>query len=286
MLRPSWDKFAGASYTVAADVLMPDGKIIQQPSTHLLGQNFSKAFNIKFKTQDGKEDYAWQTCYGPAISRILASVISQHGDDKGLVMPFCISPLQIIIVPIFTSENKSKILKEVEKIKTRLEELGLRVDVDSREEKRPGEKFYEWELKGVPFRLEVGEKELREKKLTLFTRDIHKKETFSLAKLSTLKKLGEDFDKRLLDKADHSIKGKVENCKTKQEIAKVIKEGKIARINFCSIDKEGVECAEIIEKEASASVRGTLADKIEKPSGNCVICGEKANVVAYVGRSY
>ena len=98
MKRPEWDKFAGAEYSVAADVLMPDNKILQQPSTHFLGQNFSKSFNIKFKDEDGKEKYVYQTCYGPAISRILASVIATHGDDIGLIMPYCISPVQVIIM--------------------------------------------------------------------------------------------------------------------------------------------------------------------------------------------
>ncbi len=286
MKRPEWDKFPGAEYTIGSDVLMPDGKIIQQPSTHLLGQHFSKAFNVKFKDKNGKEDYVWQTCYGPAISRILASVISQHGDDYGLVLPFCISPIQVAIIPIFTKENKNKIIKGVEKIKKSLEDLGLKVDVDSREEKRPGEKFYECELKGVPFRLEIGEKELKEKKATLFIRDNREKVKISIVKLASLKKLGEDFDKRLLEKADKSINGKIINCKTKQDLKKIINDKKIAKINFCSIEKQGESCAEIIEKEMSAQVRGILANKKEKPSGNCIICGKKANEVVYVGRSY
>lgn len=286
MKRPEWDKFPGAEYTIGSDVLMPDGKIIQQPSTHLLGQHFSKAFNVKFKDKDGKEDYVWQTCYGPAISRILASIISQHGDNHGLVLPFCISPVQVAIVPIFTQENKVKILKEVEKIKNKLEQLELKTEIDAREEKRPGEKFYEYELKGVPFRLEVGEKELKEKKLTLFTRDTRNKEKISIAKLQDLKKLGEKYDQRLLNKADESAKDKIINCKTKQDIKKTVGDGKIARINFCSIEKQGESCAEMIEKEMSAQVRGILANKKEAPLGNCTICGKKANEVVYVGKSY
>ncbi|MEM4625693.1 MAG: aminoacyl--tRNA ligase-related protein, partial [Candidatus Pacearchaeota archaeon] len=119
--RPEWDKFAGAVYTIGSDVLHPDGKIIQQPSTHFLGQHFSKAFNIKFKDKDEKEKYAWQTCYGPAISRILASIISIHGDDYGLIIPFLISPIQVVILPIFKTENKSKVIQECKRIKEKLE---------------------------------------------------------------------------------------------------------------------------------------------------------------------
>ncbi|MBU3906709.1 MAG: proline--tRNA ligase [Nanoarchaeota archaeon] len=283
--RPEWDKFAGAVYTIGSDVLMPNGRFIQQPSTHLLGQHFSKAFNIKFKDENGKEEYVWQTCYGPAISRILASVISMHGDDKGIVMPFCISPLQVVIIPIFSKENKNKILKECEAIKEKLLKEEIRADVDN-SEKRPGEKYYNWELKGVPFRLEIGEKELKEKKLTLFIRDVEKKEKISLKDLDKLKALGEEFDKRLIKKADKFMEGKIVDCKTKEDIKKAIKNKKIARVNFCSIDISGEKCAGVIEKEADAEVRGILANKTEKPSGKCVVCGKEAEEVVYIGKSY
>ncbi len=283
--RPEWDKFPGAVYTVGSDVLMPDGKVIQQPSTHLLGQHFSKVFGIEFKDESGKEDYVWQTCYGPAISRILVSVISMHGDDSGLILPFCIAPLQVIIIPIYTKKNKDKILKESKKIKQRLKTLGLRADIDE-SEYRPGEKYYNWELKGVPFRLEVGEKEIKSKKLTLFTRDLKEKEKLAIKDLSKLKKKGEEFDKRLKQKADNFMKGKIINCKNKAEIKNTVNKGKIARVNFCSLEKEGEKCAEIVEKKILAEVRGERRDIQEKPSGKCVLCNKKATLVAYIARSY
>tara|TARA_Y100000310_G_scaffold161721_1_gene161635 strand:- start:15953 stop:17401 length:1449 start_codon:yes stop_codon:yes gene_type:complete len=285
MKRPEWDKFPGAVYTIGSDVLMPDGKIIQQPSTHFLGQNFAKAFNVKFKDKNGKEQHVWQTCYGPAISRILASVISNHGDDKGLVIPFCISPIQIIIVPVFDKKNKNKIIKESEKIKEKLESLEIKTEIDV-SDKRVGEKYYEWELKGVPFRIEIGEKEIKNKKLTLFTRDIGKKQDISTSNFSKIKKFGEEFDKRLKEKVDRLMKGKIINCKTKQEIKKAMESKKIARVNFCSIDKEGEKCAEYIEKELHAEVRGILANKKEKSSGKCLICNKKAKEIVYIGKSY
>jgi len=288
MKRPIWDKFAGAEYTVAADTLMPDGKILQQPSTHLLGQHFAKAFNVQFKDEQGKEQFAWQTCYGPAISRILASVISTHGDDRGLVMPFCISPVQVVIVPIFNKDNKEKIMKEAEKIKSVLEKQNLSVELDSREEKRPGEKFYEWELKGVPFRIELGEKELKAKKILLSTRDTGKKELVPETKISQIQKLGEQYDERLKAKADHFMDGKTVNCKTKEELKKAVKNHKIARVNFCSVEKPGTRCAEIIEKEVGADVRGTMANKNEKPKAGekCIICNKPAKEIVYIGKSY
>ena len=285
MKRPEWDKFAGAVYTIGSDVLMPDGRLIQQPSTHLFGQTFSKAFNIKFRDKNGKEEYVWQTSYGPAISRILASVISIHGDDNGLIIPFCLSPIQVIIIPVFSKKNKNKVLEESEKIMKKLESLNIKTKIDL-SEKRPGEKYHEGELKGIPFRLEIGEKEIENKKLTLFTRDIMKKEVISTDELPKLKELGKEFDMRLKNKADKFMKDKIIKCKTKEEIKKTILNKKIAKVNFCSIEKDGEKCAEYIEKKINAEIRGVMADEKEKPVGKCVICDKNAKEVVYVGRSY
>ena len=114
--RPQWDKFAGADDTYAADCIMPDGRALQLPSTHMLGQHFSKAFGVKYMDAEGKEQYGWQTCYGPCISRIYAAVISVHGDDKGLILPFELAPVQVVIVPIYKGENKKIVDSECGKI--------------------------------------------------------------------------------------------------------------------------------------------------------------------------
>ena len=285
MKRPEWDKFPGDTDTIGCDSLMPDGKIIQQPSTHFLGQKFSKAFNVKFKDKNGKEQYVWQTCYGPAISRILASIISNHGDDKGLIIPYCISPIQVTIIPIFNKKNKNKIIKESEKIKKMLDNLGIKSEIDS-SEKRPGEKYHELELKGIPFRIELGDREIKNKKLTLFTRDIGKKQVINMKDLSKIKNLGLEFDERLKEKANNFLKKSIINCKTKQEIKIVLENKKIARTNFCSIEKQGKKCAEVIEKEFHAEVRGILANKKEKPTNKCAICNKVAKEVVYIGKSY
>jgi len=284
MKRPSWDKFPGAEYTIGSDVMMPDGKLIQQPSTHLMGQKFSKAFDAKFKNEKEQEDYLYTTAYGPAMSRILVSVISTHGDDQGMILPFSLTPLHVIIVPIYNKENKTKVIGECEKINSKILSIGLRSEIDN-SDKTPGEKFNIWELKGVPMRIEIGEKELKEKKATLFLRDTRKKESLNLTSLLKLKQIGEEYNKRLLKKADNMFEGKIINCKTKSEVKKAVTEGKIARINFCSIET-GTKCGEIIEKEMNADVRGTLANKKEKASGNCIICGKLATQIAYIGRSY
>jgi prolyl-tRNA synthetase len=282
--RPVWDMFPGAVYTIGSDTLTPDGKIIQQPSTHFLGQGFSKTFNIKFKDKDEKDKFVWQTCYGPAVSRILASVIATHGDNKGLVLPFVVSPIQLIIVPIFKTDNKKKVIDECKKLAEKInEKTSIRYKIDDRD-LGPGEKFYFWEMKGVPLRLEVGEKELAAKEYTLALRD--KGERIKIKDLDEIEKQGQLLDKRLREKADKFFEDSIVSCKTKEDIKKALEEKKIARVDFCSIGKEGIECAETIEKDLQGFVRGVRHDKKEKAKGKCPICGKKAEEVVYIGRSY
>lgn len=286
MKRPEWDKFAGAEYTVGSDCFMPDGKLIQQPSTHLMGQKFSKAFDATFKNKEEKDEYLWTTAYGPAVSRILASVIATHGDDSGMILPYSISPVQVVIIPIFSSKNKEKIIKKCKEISEKLEKENIKNEIDSREYKRPGEKYNIWELKGVPFRIEIGEKELKNNEIILFTRDTKKKEKMKLSELKNINQLGIKFDTRLREKADKQMSNKIIQCSNKKEISNALSSGKLAKVNFCSTHQSGIRCAEIIEKEFSGDVRGTLANKDEKPEGKCVICGESATKVVYIGKSY
>lgn len=284
--RPNWDKFPGAIYTVGSDSLMPDGRVIQQPSTHYLGQGFAKAFDVKFKDKDGKEKYVWQTCYGPSVSRIFASIISIHGDDSGLVLPFVIAPFQVIIVPIYNTENKARVMKGAKEVEKNLAGNGIRVKIDE-SDNRPGEKFFFWEMKGVPLRIELGEKELKNKKFTLFLRDLKQKKIIDDKKLvQEIKKEGEDFDERIRTKADETFKKNTVDCANFNEVKKAVENKKIARCNFCSIDKDGEKCAEKVEKELTAFVRGVRHDKIEKTSGKCVICGKSAKHVVYIAKSY
>ncbi len=279
--RPLWDKFPGAFRTFAADVINPDGKLVQQPSTHLLKQDFAKGFNVKFKDKDEKEKFPYITCYGPAISRIFASVIIIHGDNKGLKFPWKIAPKQIVIVPI-----SKKLVKKSNQIKEKLEENNLDVIVDDGFEKRPGEKFYFWEMKGVPLRIEIGEKENKKKELTVYRRDLGKKEKIKEKDLEKyVKKISKEYDENLIKKADLLFEKRIENINKKQDIKKALEAGKIARCNFCSVDKQGEKCAEIIEKEAGGKVRGKKLEK-ETPKGKCVICGKNAKEVIYISREY
>lgn len=282
--RPHWDKFPGADRTFAADVLNPDGKFVQQPSTHMIAQNFLKAFEVTFKDSDGKDKTPYSTCYGPAVSRILASVIIVHGDDKGLRMPWNIAPRNVVIVPI---GNDQKLLKKAESIKKELEENDDRliVEIDSRD-KSPGEKFGTWELKGVPIRIDLGLKELADKKLSVFRRDLNKKELIAekdiVRYVSRVKK---EFTANLTKEADKLFDGRIVAAKDLKDLSKKIEAGNVARVPFCSIGPEGKSCADKVTAESGAQVRGIKLEK-EKVTGDCIACGKKASVVVYIGRSY
>jgi len=283
--RPTWDKFPGAQRTFAADVLNPGGKVVQQPSTHLLNNDFAKAFDVKFKDKDEKDKYCYLTCYGPAISRIFASVVITHGDDKGLKFPWKIAPLQVIIVPFGDSVE---ILKEAEKIKKELMEKDISVEIDS-SDKRPGEKFYYWEMKGVPLRIELGAREIKNKELTIFRRDNGKKQQIKKNELlNFVEKTAKEIDRNLIKHADALLKGSVVGAGDMEVLKEVIEAGKIGRCGFCSVGESGVGCAEVVEKETGAEVRGTKLKK-EIPKGKttkCVVCEKKSEAVVYVARAY
>ncbi len=277
--RPAWDKFPGAYRTFAADVLNPDGKFVQQPSTHVINQNFLEAFDVKFKDKDGSEKTPWSTCYGPAVSRILASVIITHGDDKGLRFPWSIAPLQVVFVPL--SEDAEKKAHQLAK---QLPE-GTRYEIDLRDVS-PGEKFNTWELKGVPLRIDIGDKELKEKKVSVFRRDTNKKEFIGEKEFASfVKKIGDEFDVTLTKQADAVFKGRVNDAHSIKDIKSLVEKGHVARAGFCSVGPEGEGCAEKIRTQTDAQVRGTKLEG-EKVSGTCVVCGDAAHHIVYIGRSY
>ncbi len=281
--RPSWDKFPGAHRTFAADVLNPDGKVVQQPSTHILSQRFPKAFGVKFKDKNENEKDVWTTCYGPAVSRIFASIIIVHGDNKGLKFPWEIAPLHVAIVPI--DMNDAKIKKTAEKLKKEIENFAS-VEIDY-SDRRPGEKFNYWEMKGVPIRIDLGLKDLKKKKVTVFRRDLDRKIIVSDKKvLSEIKKIAKETTVNLTKKADSLFHNRIKEAKNEKEIKKIIETGGIAKVSFCSVEKDGEKCAEVIEKNIGAEVRGTRLDEKQKPKGKCVICNRKANHIVYIAKAY
>ncbi len=283
--RPEWDKFGGAVYTFAADALMPDGWVMQLPSTHLLGQNFSKAMGIKFIDKDEQEKHAWQTTYGPAFGRILAASMSTHGDNKGVILPFDYAPTQIVIIPIPVKGKEREVDHKCKELYDCLKDYRVVLD-DS--DKSPGEKYNEWEVRGASLRFEIGPKEIEGKEITVVRRDSGKKETIKEKDLDKyLSEIGKDILHNLKSKADKHFQDAIQDCKTLEEVKKRLDKGGIARTNFCSRERSGEECANVLKAETQGGqVRGTAHGKEEKTFGNCVVCGKKATVVVYVAKAY
>jgi prolyl-tRNA synthetase len=283
--RPVWDKFAGSVYTCASDAIMPDGKLLQLPSTHFLGQRFAEVFDITFENRDGDKSFAWQTCYGPGISRILGAVIAIHGDDKGLILPPPIAPIQVVIVPIFTQKNRKNVLDYVKKVTSKLKTV--RIHIDDRTVYTPGWKYNDWEMKGVPLRIEVGPKDIKKKQVILVRRDTGKKTPVKIKDLAKATKSAlDDLHQAILLKAERMISSNTHSAKTYTELKSKLKKGGVFRVNFCSINRDGEGCADKIKDALNADVKGIRHEKLEKPDGLCVICKKPAKVVAYIGKSY
>jgi prolyl-tRNA synthetase len=284
--RPQWDKFAGAEDTYAADTLMPDGRTLQLPSTHMLGQNFSKAFGIKYKDDKGQDQHVWQTCYGPAISRIYAALIATHGDDKGLVFPFELAPVQIAIVPIFRDETKKEVLKECKKLQRKLsKQFAVKLD-DS--ENTPGFKFNHWELRGVPVRLEMGPRDIEAGQVVLVRRDTGEKTAVKLKELKkAIKKTAESMKKNLKENADKWFSQKLSFAEDIDELGEKMDMHGFVRVPFCSDKLEAKECADVLKERHHANVRGSLFGSKDKPDGKkCMACGKDATIYLYVARQY
>ncbi len=284
--RPQWDKFAGAVYTAAADTLMPDGRLLQLPSTHMLGDKFARAFNIKYIDEQEKERYAFQTCFGPGISRIYGALITVHGDNNGLILPFELAPIQVVIIPIPKKGAKQVVYERCKEIEVTIRKAGFRVHIDDTDN-RPGDKYYYWEMRGVPLRIEIGNREVENNTATIFRRDLRTREVVAISDLrKSIHKLGEALTKELLSRAEKRFVGAIQDANTLKEVRQILKSGHIARVNFCSMDLDGEACAEKIKDQMGGEVRGTRLGQEEKPWGPCIVCGKSAKVVTYIGRAY
>jgi prolyl-tRNA synthetase len=284
--RTQWDKFPGGLNTYAADTLMPDGKVIQLPSTHDLGDNFARAFDIKYLNIDNEQVYAYQTCYGPAISRIYGAMISVHGDDKGLRLPYTVSPYQVVIVPIYKSSNMDEVMTYCHRVFDKLKKAGIRVYLDDRDA-TPGWKYNYWEMKGVPIRVHVGPKEVSGQHVVLFRRDTLKKESVDMKDMTKrIQSLGPEIDRTLRLQAEQKFEGLVVNADSIGLIQDALDMGKVARTPFCTTEMAGLECAEQMKERTGGEIRGTRIDIEETPSGVCPICGRAAGEIVYIARSY
>ncbi len=277
------EKFAGALYTTAVEALMPDGKVLQMGTSHNLGQNFSKVFNIKFIGEDEKEHYVWQTSWGVS-TRMIGALVMVHGDDKGLVLPPKITPVQAVIIPIFYKNVDQKlILEKAREILNKLLENGVAVVFDDRPAYTPGWKFNEWELKGVPIRIEIGPRDVKQKQLTLARRDTFERLIVKEEEIvDVVNKLLKEIQSNLFNRAKKFLQDNITTVKTYNEVKETLKKkGGFIRACWCS----SPTCEEKIKEETGATIRIVPFEK-EEPFSNCIYCGKEAKDVVYFGRAY
>jgi len=275
------EKFAGALTTTTIEALMTDGKALQMGTSHNLGQHFAKVFGIKFLDKDKKEKYAWQTSWGVS-TRMIGALVMVHGDDKGLIIPPKITPIHAVIIPISFEDDK-RVLEKSKEIKIILEKNGYTVELDDRKEYTPGWKFNDWELRGIPIRIEIGPEELKTKKLTLFRRDTCKEKKIDEKQLvNEIKSMLDDIQSNLFKRAEKFLSDNITTVKDYDEFKRVVsKKGGFVRACWCSSS----ECEEKIKEETGATIR-IVPFKKEKIFSNCVYCGKKANKVVYFAKSY
>jgi prolyl-tRNA synthetase len=276
------EKFKGAVYTTTIEAMMPDGKALQMGTSHNLGQNFSKPFKISFLDKDKKNKYVWQTSWGVS-TRTIGALVMVHGDDKGLIMPPKVAPYQAVIIPIYKTEVEKKYVCEVcKKIEKKLLNEGVRVLFDKRDQYTPGFKFNEWELKGVPLRIEIGPNDVKKNQLVLVRRDGKEKITIKEKEIKKVKKVLENIQENLFNKAKKFFDEHIFIAKDFNEFKKIMKEKK-GFIKTCWCGSQ--ECEEKIKEKTTATIRCIQFEK-EKVFSNCVYCGKKAREVVYFAKSY
>lgn len=277
------DRFPGAEETFAYDTLLPDGHALQIATTHLLGQRFSKPFDVGFLDEKGNRLHPYTTCFGPGISRIAASLIATHGDDYGMVLPFNVSRRQIVIIPILKKgEEEVSIHEKCRTLEKQLKEDGYRVFTDSSDD-RPGGKFYKWEQLGSPIRIEIGHREVEQNTVTLFRRDLRERETVDDQDLSKrISGLSKEIQKITKEKAWSWFNSKLKDVSERSDLLKVAKKGYIVRMQYCGQE----DCGNEIKKDLGLEVRGKRIDIEEEPSGKCAWCGAPSVRIVYAAKSY
>lgn len=274
------EKFAGAEYTMTIENYLPNGKAIQGPDFHHDGQNFAKAYNITFLDKEGKKQYTWQNTW--AIStRMLGVMFALHSDNKGLILPPKIAPNKIVIIPIKFEENK-KVLEASQNLFKKLSKFSP--ILDDRNEVTPGFKFNEWELKGIPLRIEIGPKDLEKKEVILVRRDNSTKKPVKIKELSKIiEKELQEIQDSLFKKAQDLLYSNLTEANTLQDALKKLKENKIVLVPL----KNSKDVEDILKEKASGVK--TLNIPLKQPSikgKKCIISGEPADYWVYVGRTY
>ena len=288
-VKAEWDKFAGALRTYALEALMQDNWALQAGTTHNLGQNFAKAFNVKYQTEAGEHEYIWSTSWGVS-TRLLGGLVMTHSDDQGLILPPKLAPLQAVIVPIYKSDGqKTDVLEASNRLKSKLEGT-LRVKLDDRDTVSPGAKYYEWEGKGVPFRIEIGPKDLEKQQVTVVRRVTMDGEQrkFPLAENEVLTRLPELLDQMQRDLYETTLRRRDENSyrgiSDYDEFKRIVSTtGGFIYTGYCGTE----ECETRVQDDTKATIRliPDEAFRSENVPATC-ICGGKAQHEVVWARAY
>jgi prolyl-tRNA synthetase len=272
--RTDWDKFPGAYYTVGVDTLMPEGKSLQLGSIHHYRENFSRPFDIKYEDINGQMQYCHQTTFGMS-ERLVGAVVGVHGDDKGLVLPPAVAPFQVVIIPILAKGNVEAVAVEAKKLADELTAAGIRVKLDDSNE-RPGSKFYNWEIKGVPFRLELGMRDIEGGKVAYAKRNDGKKGAFARATcVQDVKAMLDTIMTEMLESANKRMRESYVTVTSLDNIP-----GKTLRFGWCG----DAECGHTLEQKTELKLLGTPYIH-EDFQGKCIVCGKDTDKVAYASKA-
>ena len=276
------DKFVGAIYTTTLESLMPDGKALQMGTSHFLGQNFSKPFDVKYLDENNNETFAWQTSWGVSW-RLIGGMIMTHSDDKGLVLPPKVSPIQVVIIPIYYSkEDREKMILEANKIKDSLSNNNVRVELDDRDNLTPGFKFNDWELKGIPIRIEIGPKDIEKNQVVMARRYNQTKDDISLDKVSeTLNLELEKVQQQMFVKAKKILDERVVRVSGYQQFKEELMNGKMIDCSWCG----NQTCEDKIKEETGADLRVIPFDGTQK-SETCIYCKNSGTTNALFAKGY
>lgn len=278
VVKPIWECFPGAIGAYEYYSLMPDGKVMENGSANNLGQAYAKKFNIKF--MDGKkEEYAWMVCTGNG-ARFLAAAFSEHGDDKGLVLPPRIAPIQVVIVPIIFKGKEKTVFTFIDKVKKILEKQNIRFHVDTRSI-TPGRKFNDWEVKGVPLRFEIGPRDVQNKQIVVHTRFTGKKKQIKFTELKTVSSMLNKIHNSMLKNSKKRLNDSIIFSNSMKEIKKIVENKEIAKLYWCGKTKCYNKLCSIGEGYEGF---GTSVEK--KGSGICPNCKSKAHEILFIAKSY
>jgi prolyl-tRNA synthetase len=278
------EKFAGANMSTTIEAMMQDTRALQSGTSHFLGQNFARAFNIQYLDVNNTLQYAWTTSWGLS-TRFIGAIIMTHGDDQGLIMPPRLAPIQVVIIPIYKSDSeRATVMETVNRLQAELKAAGIRLKLDDRTEVTPGYKFNDWELRGVPLRIEVGPRDVEKGTVAVARRDRPGREGKSfipqVGLTNVVVNLLEEIQKSMLERATDFRDRHIFNPKNYAELTEVVQDG-WAYSYWC----ESTECEAKVKEETKATTRCMPLDQPDG-KGKCIVCGKEASRKVYFARAY